>query len=209
MIRRRINALSARDRRALGVMAVGALAFVVLQFTVLPLLDSAGGLRAQIPAKEKTLRKYEHAVALSGPRENDWLSLRDRAAALDRRLLDSNTPALAAAEVQALLKQVMASAGVEMRGADFLPPRPVRAGAATYTAVPVAVSIEGPVDQVAGFLTLARAAPKLLAVDQLSLMHVASADRPRKAVSVRLALHGLMRPQTASEPGEAGTRRGP
>ncbi len=188
----RLNSLAPRDRRALALVAAAALAFVLLDFVVLPAVDSAANLRAAIPLKEKTLRKYQQMVALAGARETDWLAVQTRADAAEKRLLDSRTPALAGAEMQTLLKQLMSSAGIDMRSADFLPARPLKAGAATYTVAPIVVAFECPLDQLANLLAAAAGSSKILALDQLTVQHVQPRpDRPQKLVSVRMAIHGL------------------
>ncbi len=190
-----------RDRRALLALAVAGALFLLVDFAVLPWIESAQRLRASLPLKEKTLRKYRQMVALAGNREADWESLQKRVAEAEKGLLESRTPALASAELQQLVKQLMSQQGVEMRGADFLPVRPIKLDDATYTAVPLALSFECRLDQLINFLLAARNSGKTMALDQLSIAAAPpQPDRAAKLVSVRMAIRGLM----AAEPALAG-----
>ncbi len=185
--------LTPRDRRALAALAVAAALFLLLQFAVLPWTDEAQKLRASLPLKEKTLRKSQQMVALAGAREWGWQSLQSRVADAEKRLLASRVPPVAAAEMQDLLKQLMSRQGIEMRGADFLPVRAVRLGAVTYTAVPLSLAFECTLDQLTNLLLAARDSGRALALDQLAVTAVPPRpDRPRKMLSVRLVIRGLM-----------------
>lgn len=195
------RSLNTREKRALAAMAVAAALFLLLEFFVLPGMDSAEKLRAALPLREKTLRKYQQMVALAGGRETDWQSLQTRLAEAEKGLLDSRTPAVASAELQELVKQLMAQQGIEMRGANFLPARALKPAAAGYTAVPLSLGFECTLDQLASFLLAARSSSKVLALEQLTISTVLPRpDRPRKMVSVQIVIRGLMIVEPAAAP---------
>ena len=191
--------LQAREKRALGVLAGAFLLFLLAQFIAFPWMEVTEQLRASLPLKEKTLRKYHNLAALVGPRETDWRTIQGRLAEAERGLLDSKTGALASAEMQQRLQQLADQQGIELRGADFLPVKPLKPADAGYALVPVGLSFECTLDQLANFLAMAAAGPKTLSIEQLSI--VASpprADRPRKMVTVRLVVRGLMAQEAAA-----------
>lgn len=191
--------LQAREKRALGALAGAFLLFLLAQFIALPWMEAAEKLRASLPLKEKTLRKYHNLAALVGPRETDWRTIQGRLAEAERGLLDSKTGALASAEMQQRLQQLADQQGIELRGADFLPVKPLKPADAGYALVPVGLSLECTLDQLANFLAMAATGPKTLSIEQLSI--VASpprADRPRKMVTVRLVVRGLMAQEAAA-----------
>ncbi len=65
------RSLKPSEKRALQVLAGALVLFAVLDFAVLPLMDSAGQVRATLPVREKTLVKYQSRVALAGTQELD------------------------------------------------------------------------------------------------------------------------------------------
>jgi len=194
--------LSSRDRRALALLAAAVALFLILDFGLLPLMDSAGGLGAALPLKEKTLRKYQRLAAILPEREAGWKEMQASLEEAEKRLLESKTGALASAEMQQLVKELMAGQGLDPGSASFQPVRalrPVGAGTANdaaYAAVPLALNFECRVEQLAAFLQAARESSRVLVVEQLGISQAAPRpDRP-KAVSVRLVLHGVMRAET-------------
>lgn len=185
-------ALKPRDRRALLLMAAALGVFLIANFAVLPVVDQASALGGSIPLKEKTLRKYHQVTSLAGARETDWQALQAAVSQAEARLLQARTPALAAAEMQDLVKQLTSQAGIEMRGVDFAPVRELKAGDAAFTAVPVSLAVECGVDQLTNFLASAAGHPKLLAVDQVTITASPRTPQQSKRVAVRLTMHGLM-----------------
>ena len=141
---------------ALLLLADAVALFLLLKFAILPWMSSSGEARAALPVKEKTLRKYQQMVALTGTREMDWKAIQARVAEAEKRLLSGRTPALASAEMQELVRQMLSQQGIEVRAADFLPVRPVKLGSAEYLMVPVSVNFECKLDQVVNFMNVAR-----------------------------------------------------
>lgn len=185
--------LEAREKRALAALAGALAVFLLAQFVAFPLTEAAAKRRAALPLKEKTLQKYRNLTVLIGPRETDWRNIQARLADAERGLLDSKTGALASAELQQRLQQLADQAGIELRGSDFLPVKGLKPAEAGYAAVPVGMSFECTLDQLANLLATAAAGPKSLAIEQLSITAVPPrADRPRKMVNVRWVVRGLM-----------------
>lgn len=193
--------LNTRDRRALAGLAIAAVAFLLFDFAILPLVDSAGGLRASLPLKEKTLRKYQGLVLLAGAREAGWQSFQTRLAEAEKGVLESRTAALALAELQERVKQLLSQQGLEPRAAVFMPVHPIQPAAAGYTAVPLSLSFECTVDQLSSFLLAARAGSKTLALEQLAIDAVPqNSERPKKLIAVRMVIRGVMVAETAAAP---------
>ncbi len=185
--------LQTREKRALGALAGAFAVFLLAQFIVFPLTEAAGKRRAALPLKEKTVLKYHNLAALAGPRETDWRSIQARLADAERGLLDSKTAALASAELQQRIQQLAEQSGIDLRAADFLPVKPLKPVEAGYAAVPLGVSFECTLDQLANFLATAAAGPKTVAIEQLAITAILPrADQPRKTVSVRLTIRATM-----------------
>ena len=185
--------LQAREKRALAVLALGLGVFLLAQFVLFPLMEAAGKRRASLPMKEKALRKYRTLAALIGPRETDWRNFQARLADAEKGLLDSRAAALASAELQERVKKLLDQHGIETRGVDFLPVKPLKPVEAGYSAVPLGVSFECTLDQLTNFLIAAAAGPKILALEQLVVnASPARPDRPKKMVTVRMTLRAVM-----------------
>lgn len=198
MIRLFGRALAAREKRALAALAVAALLFALLDFIALPVVDNAGQLHAALPLKEKSLRKHQALIALAGSRETGWKGAQARLADAEKGLLESRTPALASAELQERVKQLLTQQELEARGATFLPVRPLGQAGSGYLTVPLSLTFECTVDQLANLLLAARADSKTLAVEQLQVDAAPSRPDRQKTVSVRLVVRGVMAAESAA-----------
>lgn len=202
-----LNRLQPRERRAVLGLGGALVLFALLQFAVFPIMDAAGKGRADLPLKEKTLHKYRRLVSLVGTAETDWKALDQRLANAENGLLDSKTAALASAEVQERVKTVFAQQGIELRGVSFLPVRPLPPEGSGYSTVPLSMSFECTVDQLASVMGALQASGKIFALETFAVQALPSpADKPRKVLSVRLVVRAMMRtePEIAATTGQRG-----
>ena len=202
-----LRSLSARDQRALLLLAAATALFLLLDLLVLPVMDPAEKLRASLPLKEKTLRKYRRLVALAADQKKEFQEMQARLAEAEKGLLSSSTSALAAAELQEVIKQLMAKQGMEMRNAAFRPVRVLKVAGASYNVVPLSLSFQCRLDQLTSFLLAAHASRKVLALDQLSIRALPSRpgrpqkpQKPQRMVAVRMVIRGLMIAEPAPTP---------
>ena len=202
-----LRSLSARDQRALLLLAAATAMFLLLDLLVLPVMDPAEKLRASLPLKEKTLRKHRRLVALAADQKKEFQEMQARLAEAEKGLLSSSTSALAAAELQEVIKQLMAKQGMEMRNAAFRPVRVLKVSGASYNVVPLSLSFQCRLDQLTSFLLAAHASRKVLALDQLSIRALPSRpgrpqkpQKPQKMVAVRMVIRGLMFAEPAPTP---------
>ena len=187
------HSLSARDRRALVVLAAAAALFLLLELVMLPTVGNAGKLGASLPLKKKTLRKYRQMVAPASDQKKGLQGMQARLAEAEKGLLKNRTPALAAAELQELVKQLMTQHGMEMRNAAFRPVRVLKVTGETYSVVPLSLSFECRLDQLTSFLLAVDGSRKVLALDQLSIRALPPHPRrPQKMVAVQMVIRGLM-----------------
>ena len=196
-----LHSLSARDRRALVVLAAAAALFLLLELVMLPTMNSAKKLGATLPLREKTLRKYWQMVARAADQKKELQGMQVRVAEAEKGLLSNSTPALAAAELQEVIKQLMAKQGMEMRNAAFRPVRVLKVAGATYNVVPLSLSFGCRLNQLTSFLLAAQSSRKALALDQLSIRALPShPGRPQKMVAVQMVIRGLMFAEPAPTP---------
>ena len=183
------------------VLAGAAAVFLLLEVVMLPTMDSVGKLGDALPLKEKTLHKYRRMVAAASDQRSGLQGIEIRLAEAEKGLLSNRTPALAAAELQELIKQLMTQHGMEMRNAAFRPARVLKAAGATYSVVPLSLSFQCRLDQLTSFLLAAHGSRKVLALDHLSITALpARSARPQKMVTVRMVIRGLMLAEPAPTP---------
>jgi type II secretion system (T2SS) protein M len=200
--------LQPREQRAVGGLALALLVFLLLQFAVFPMIDSAAKTSAQLPLKEKKLHKYRRMVSMIGSAETDWNALEQRLHQSEKGLLDSRTAALASAELQDRVKQLLAQQGIEAR-ISFLAVRALPPADSGYSSVPLSLAFECPVDQLANLLMSLQASGKTVAVDTITVEALPMrGDKPRKLLSVRMAIHALIFSEPAPQAAFAGHPHG-
>jgi hypothetical protein len=188
-----LRRLQPREQRAVGLLAIAVLLVLVLQFAVFPVMDSAEKTRAGLPLKEKRLHKYRQMVSLAGAAETDWKALEQRLAQAEKGLLDSRSAALASAELQDRVKQLLAQQGIEPRSLNFVPVRVLPPPESGYSAVPLSLAFECTVDQLANMLAAFQSAGKTLAVESMSVEAAPMrGEQARKLVSVRMVIRAVM-----------------
>ncbi len=184
-------ALGNRDRRALRLGAGALVLWASLQYGILPVWDRWQQRRSDLLMRETALVKYREAIAASGTEQKTADALDARLRSTEAGLLQSATPALASAELQAWTRQAAASHGIELRSSEFLQTKPIGDG---YTQVPVGLEFQSHVDQLSDFLNEVRSGPRLLAVPRLQIQ---SSGGPDKIVSVSMTLAGVMKASAA------------
>lgn len=186
--------LSTRDRRAVIILAVAAVLFAVVDFGLLPAVDRLAEARKGLPVEELTLRKYRRAAASAAARENSLADLQKRVAAVEAGMLESETSALAVAELQRTVKELAAVNQVDLTGTDFLPPRPLDPG---HTLVSIRFAVTANTERLVSFLAALETAPKALAVRTLTVIPIGGS--PDKRLNLTLAVSGLMRAEKVAE----------
>jgi len=179
--------LNPRDRRALQILAPAVLVILLVYLVVFPALDSMDEAARSIPIREKTLRKYRALARLAPARENDAKSFDALLAQAEQGLLASRTAPLAGAEVQQVLRDQAAAAGIQIRSVDFLPARKVGEGG-DYALASVSTQFTARMEQVVALLSGIQSHPRTLTVEQLRITTLG--DLTKKQVVVSLVLAG-------------------
>src|ERR1043166_4637954 len=175
-------AIGTRDRKALQLGVAALALWAVLDFAVLPTWDRWQDQRRDLALREVALVKYRQAIAASGTEQKSADALAQRLRSMESGLLQSATPALAAAELQQWVRDTAAAHGIEVRSIEFQQTKPEASG---YTHVPVGLEFQCHVDQLADFLADVRSGPKLLAVPRFQVQSTGGAD---KVVTVAMTI---------------------
>jgi hypothetical protein len=193
-----MDSLSQRDRRALLLLGAALAIFLVLQFGVLPRTE--GGVVSSTPPDllEKRLLRLQQ-VAQQKPRAAAEAQTAGRElAAMEQGLLKAATPALASAQMQQILKELLTSQGINLQASEF---GTVKAVGEDYAQVPLTVIFTCSVDQWINWMAAMRNAPQLLSTLEMRLLQK---DQAKKTLEVRMVVAGYIPASllgTAKRPG--------
>ena len=179
------------SRRERTVIAAGVLVGILLggwSFVVEPILESNRRAGDLVPAREQMLEKRRDLIARKGVIEAELRSLTERLNAVSARFLTSATPAVAASELQKLVKEMAAQANTEVRSERILPP----AERGELLEIPVEIAVSGEVRQLVDLLARLDGAPKLLTVQDFRL-RVVNVSQPKELLAT-LTLSGYILP---------------
>jgi type II secretory pathway component PulM len=169
-----IRGLSRRERILVGVGGAAVLVVGLWLGVLQPALER-GRLAAELlPAREQLLAHRQGLLARRGALMAELEATRARLETLRARFLPAATPAVAASELQKLVKDMAAQARTEVRSERILPP--VERG--ELLEVPIEITVSGEIRQLVELLALVDRAPKLLAVQELRV-RVVNVSQPR------------------------------
>src|SRR2546429_856576 len=180
--------LARRNRRLAG----GALPLAISGgggwSVVEPILESNRRAAELVPAREQVLQKRHELIARQGAIEAELKSSTERLEAVSARFLTSATPAVAASELQKLVKEMAAQANTEARSERILPP----AAHGDLLEIPVEIAVSGEVRQLVDLLARLDSAPKLLTVQDVRV-RVVNVSQPKELLTT-LTLSGYILP---------------
>jgi type IV pilus assembly protein PilO len=179
------------SRRERTVIVTGLLVGILLggwSFVVEPILESNRRVGELVPAREQMLEKRRDLIARRGVIEAELRSLTERLNVVSARFLTSATPAVAASELQKLVKEMAAQANTEVRSERILPP----AERGELLEIPVEIAVSGEVRQLVDLLARLDGAPKLLTVQDFRL-RVVNVSQPKELLAT-LTLSGYILP---------------
>lgn len=186
-----IGNLSRRERTIVGVALLAAVVVGGWSFVIEPILERNRTAAEMVPARELILRTKRHLIARTGAIAAELEATTARADAVSARLLTSATPAVAASELQKLVKEMAAEAKTEIRSERILPP----AERGELLEIPVEVAVSGEIRQLVDLLARLDDAPKLLTVQDLRV-RVVNVSQPRDLLAT-LTLSGFILPGKA------------
>jgi len=161
-----LQKLGRRDRIALAAAAVAVGLFIVLNFGVLPLLETLGASPEGLQRREVELRRDQRMLAEAELEKTRLSAARERLQGFEAGLLESSTPSLANAEWQRLVGQLADSKGIEPSSLESLRIQDLGKG---YSLVTGRVQFRCRLDELVDFLVGLADFPKLLSVTSLTV----------------------------------------
>ncbi len=183
-----IGALSRRERLLVAVGTLVGLVVLGWALVVQPVRERRRAAADLVPVREQLLTRRLELVARRAAIRADLAATDERLQAVSARFLTAATPAVAASELQKLLKDMAAEARTEVRSERILPP--VERG--DLLEVPVEIAVSGEIRQLVDLLSRVERAPKLLAVQDLRV-RVVNVTQPRELLAT-LTLSGFILP---------------
>lgn len=181
--------ISNLSRREQVIVTLGAIALVIVLgwvYVVQPLRDGHRVAAQLVPAREEILAHRQQLVARRAAIAAELQTTNARIQEIGERFLPAGTAAVAASELQKLVKEMASQAATEVRSERILPI--VERG--EVTEIPIEIAVSGEVRQLVDLLSLFERAPKLLAVRDLRI-RVVNVTQP-KDLLVTLTVAGLI-----------------
>ena len=180
--------LSPRERMI--VLVGGGLLVVVLAwlFVVVPLLDRNNAASDLVPERERALARRLDLLARRTQITTELEAANARVDRLTSRLLTAAAPAVAASELQKLVKDMAAEATTEIRSERILPPEE----RGELLEIPVEIAVSAEIRQLVDLLAKVEGAQKLLTVKDLRV-RVVNVSQPKELLAT-LTVSGFILP---------------
>lgn len=159
------RALSRRERGLLALGGVAVPLILIWTYVADPFLAEQGSVRERLSREVRTLRRYRELLGRRETIGRELAELRHRMDATRQELLPGETPALAAAALQARLAAAAGGAGVTL--ASQRTEKPV--GRGEFLEIPVHVSFRAPIDALVRILKAIEASSLALDIPELSI----------------------------------------
>jgi Tfp pilus assembly protein PilO len=156
------------SRREHVIIALGTIAAVVILgwvYVVQPVRDNHRVAAELVPARADVLERRRQLVARKAAIAAELDTMNARIQEVSARFLPAGTSAVAASELQKLVKEMATQAATEVRSERILPT--VERG--ELTEIPIEIAVSGEVRQLVDLLARFERAPKLLAVQDLKI----------------------------------------
>ena len=107
--------ISRRDKKFLTIGAVALLLFLVVNYVIIPFMESEREIREGTEQKEVTLEKFEKIIAGRAEVEKQLAQLKKKQTQMNAKLLTGSTPSLAAADMQKMLEKISGTHDLELK----------------------------------------------------------------------------------------------
>jgi len=181
-----IGNLSRRERTLIALAVLIAVVVLGWEGIVQPIRERYRTAAELVPVREQVLARRQELVARKAAIAAELQATNARIEELSARFLPAGTPAVAASELQKLVKDMASQAATEVRSERILPP--VERG--ELLEIPIEIAVSGEVRQLVDLLSRLERAPKLLAVQDLKI-RVVNVTQPKDLLAT-LTLSGFI-----------------
>jgi hypothetical protein len=167
-LRSRWIRLSQRERGLLALAATVAVLYVGILYIGIPLKRHFDDARLEIEQKKILLEGYSRTIGREASLKKAGELVRTAAGTFDPLYLKSTKPALAAAEVQSMIKEAATLSEVSVTSEKILKTVP----GASHTGIPVEITVAGDIVRLRDFLFALETGKPLLRISEINLRTV-------------------------------------
>jgi len=183
-----IGNLSRRERLMVGLALAVAVLLGGWLLVVEPILEHNRTASELVPAREQVLLQKRELIARRAVINAELQATAARFEKLSQEFLTSATPAVAASELQKIVKDMAAQAKTEVRSERILPP----AERGELLEIPVEIAVSCEIRQLVDLLAQLDGASKLLPVQDIKV-RVVNLSQPKELL-VTLTISGFILP---------------
>jgi Tfp pilus assembly protein PilO len=183
-----IGNLSRRERMLVGLAIIVGVVLGGWLLVVEPILEHNRTAGELVPAREQVLQQKRELIARRSAITTELAATSERFEKLSEGFLTSATPAVAASELQKIVKDMAAQAKTEVRSERILPP----ADRGELLEIPVEIAVSCEIRQLVDLLTRLDGSPKLLPIQDLKV-RVVNLSQPKELL-VTLTISGFILP---------------
>ena len=173
-----IGNMSRRERLLIGVGAAAAVIVFGWTLVIQPISDRYRAAGELVPVREQLLARRLELVARKATITRELEATTAQLQALGDRFLPASTPAVAASELQKLVKEVALKASTEVRSERILPT--VERG--ELMEIPIEIAVSAEVRQLVDVLGQLEQARKILTVQDLKI-RVVNISQPKELLT--------------------------
>ena len=156
-----------------------------------PSIQGFSGTNEDILLKQKQIAKYQRVLQARGELETQVGSLKKTLKKRESELFTGETPAIAAADIQKVLRKIAQKSKVEIRTVRVL--KPDETGKRQYLDIPVQLNIDGTTRHLKEFLYGIMISPKCLTVRKVGLRVLPKRRSLVNTIRADITVHGFLR----------------
>jgi len=186
--------LSKRDKKILIIGSVAVALIIVVNYVIIPFIESEGDIREKTEQKEMMLQKYEKIINQKDEIEKKLAQVKGKQNQLNKKLLKGSTSSLAAAEMQKLVEQFSKTHELELKSVKVKDAEEM----GEFLAIPLELRLITDLSSTKKFLTDLEKNAKYLTIPQLKIS--VQNQRDPKEVIVTIVVTGFfLKEGTAKE----------
>jgi hypothetical protein len=183
-------------KRKYFLMAMILLLIAGAIYRMWPQIESVFVSDGTIAIKEKQLFKYRKMLQSTGDLEKQVANSQKILKQSESGLLTGKTPALAAADIQKVIREMANKSQMEIKSIRVLKPKDVEKG--LYLSIPVEFVAKGVISELKGFLYQITASPKYLTVEKVKTSVMLRRNRQAKSgklenITANITINGFLK----------------
>jgi Tfp pilus assembly protein PilO len=190
--------LSQREKWLVLAAVAAVIVFFLADSYLLPYWDSLGDAREKIQVDARRVASYRRVLHGQDSVKAALEAVKQRTHSIEQGLLKSEPDALATAEMQGIVKQMVLAKGLTLRRTDL---QPVKSISSDYSRVSTRVELAGAADQFVSLLAAMETAENILAVEEIRISPAQTGGTKDKNLVINLVVSALKRIGPASEGG--------